>query len=83
MDPIIVMFGILLAYEGILCTIAVGLPTFLIMMPLNMDSEARHISLLVAWFALLMVFVYLCVFLLLLPPVYMVVKERIMIWHMQ
>ena len=109
----IMWFGILLAYEGILCTIAgfisfltrsisiknfktgnilllstllfisggVGLPTLLIMMSLNMDSEARHISLFVAWFVLLMVSVYLCVFLLLLQPVYRVVKERIMIWH--
>ena len=111
----IVWFGILLAYESILCTIAgfisfltrsisiknfktgnilllstllfvsrgVGLPTLLIMMSLNMDSEARHISLFVAWFVLLMVSVYLCVFLLLLPPVYRVVKERITIWHMK
>ena len=109
----IMWFGILLAYEGILCTIAgfisfltrsisiknfktgnilllstllfisggVGLPTLLILMTLNMDSEARHKSLFVAWFVLLMVSVYLCVFLLLLPPVYRVVKERIMIWH--
>ena len=102
-------FGILLAYEGILCTIAgfisfltrsisiknfktgnilllstllfisggVGLPTLLIMMSLNMDSEARYTSLFIAWFALLMVSVYLCVFLLLLPPVYRVVQVQL------
>ena len=73
--------NILLLSALLFVSCGVGLPTIVILLSLNISSDTLHISLFSVMFVLLTVFVYLCVFLLFLPPVFTGIKDRISIRH--
>ena len=60
----------------LLITCGVGLPTIVILLSLNISLYTLHVLLFVTFTVPWTVFVYLCIFVLFLPPVYTAVKEK-------
>ena len=60
----------------LLLTSGVGLPIIVILLSLNISLYTLHLLLFVTFIVVWTIFVYLCIFVLFLPPVYAAVKEK-------